>query len=587
MARTLAASPIDAGGRAAAPNPAPNSYGRRWLMPLLAVLAVGLDLGWLATDTGGTYATSVFSDLATVLLPLVAAIACVRAGLVRTGSGRRGWLLVGTGAAVWGIGNAVSAWYELVRGTGLPHPSVADAGYLAMVPLVLAGIGALTTIRRGALRGMLDGLIVAGSLLLVSWALVLGPLFAAHPDTGLARTVSLAYPIGDVALGTMLFLLLSRAHRSQRLPLGLVAAGTLSLAVAGSGSAYLAQHTSSGGDLVAAGRFTGFLLIALAGWYASRRPLTGATAAGGDRLWTAMPYAPLAAAVTVSIVLTVAGRPTSVLLYALQTALVLLVVLRQLVSVRENAVLAGRLAATVADLRDQEELLRHMAFHDSLTGVANRSLFANRAEHAMARQDREQGPMAMLYIDLDGFKPINDRLGRDTGDLLLIEVARRLRQCVRAGDTLARLGGDEFAILADAVDADGASALADRVIASLAEPFVVNDLVLGVSASIGIAGREPGEAGFSELLRRADVAMYTAKLQGKGHYVKFVAGYPGGLTDTRTGRTAGYGQPRSQAGRRSRSRSHPANGPAPVRASLPVGPDSGSGGAKVYHLPPR
>ena len=167
----------------------------------------------------------------------------------------------------------------------------------------------------------------------------------------------------------------------------------------------------------------------------------------------------------------------------------------------------------------QSGQLAHLAFHDPLTGLANRSLFAQRSRQAISRAQRQGRVAALLFIDLDDFKHVNDSLGHAAGDVLLTAVADRLGQTVRAEDTAARLGGDEFGLLIeDARGDDDAAAVADRVLASLRAPFVTEGREVFVSASIGIA--RVGQHGdtFEELLRSADLAMYEAKRRGKGAF---------------------------------------------------------------------
>jgi diguanylate cyclase (GGDEF)-like protein/PAS domain S-box-containing protein len=162
-----------------------------------------------------------------------------------------------------------------------------------------------------------------------------------------------------------------------------------------------------------------------------------------------------------------------------------------------------------------ERELRHRAFHDSLTELANRALFANRLEHARARQLRTDTPVAVVVLDIDAFKTVNDSLGHSIGDELLVAAGDRLREAVRPGDTVARLGGDEFAILIE--DAPGIGELtqhAERLLACLNEPFDLAGKTLVVTASAGVTLSTPHD-GPDELIRNADMAMYLAKREGK------------------------------------------------------------------------
>jgi diguanylate cyclase (GGDEF)-like protein/PAS domain S-box-containing protein len=179
----------------------------------------------------------------------------------------------------------------------------------------------------------------------------------------------------------------------------------------------------------------------------------------------------------------------------------------------------------VTERRVLEEQLAHRAFHDSLTNLANRALFTDRVEHAVARQSRRNEPVSVLFLDLDGFKNVNDTLGHGPGDELLQRVAERLYGCARDVDTVARLGGDEFAILIeDSRDESGAARVAERILTALSEPFDIGGKAVSISASIGIAVSDLDEkekAGAQDLLRNADIAMYMAKGSGKACYEIF------------------------------------------------------------------
>lgn len=173
------------------------------------------------------------------------------------------------------------------------------------------------------------------------------------------------------------------------------------------------------------------------------------------------------------------------------------------------------------DITERKELelqLRHQAFHDQLTGSANRALFRDRADHALKRAARIRKPIAVLYCDLDNLKTVNDNYGHDVGDKLLALVAGRFGELIRAEDTVARLGGDEFAILLTDSGGEGAARhVAGRLLEALAEPFEIDGHTVRTSASVGIA-LSWGRQEVDELLRNADLAMYTAKNSGKARY---------------------------------------------------------------------
>jgi diguanylate cyclase (GGDEF)-like protein/PAS domain S-box-containing protein len=173
----------------------------------------------------------------------------------------------------------------------------------------------------------------------------------------------------------------------------------------------------------------------------------------------------------------------------------------------------------VSERKAFEAQLAHQAFHDAVTGLPNRALFGDRVEHATARQRRSDSPVAVLFLDLDDFKAVNDSLGHAAGDALLREVGERLAGCVRSVDTAARLGGDEFAILLDGLDPESSAAgVAERVLQDMAVPFMLDGRAIPVHASVGVAlstDVAPGLGAAQRLLRNADVAMYVAKEQGK------------------------------------------------------------------------
>jgi len=178
-----------------------------------------------------------------------------------------------------------------------------------------------------------------------------------------------------------------------------------------------------------------------------------------------------------------------------------------------------RLLAEVAERKEAQRQLALQARHDALTGLANRRLFQDRLEQAESAARRHDGSLSVMYLDLDGFKAVNDRLGHHAGDQLLKIIAERLRNQLRQEDLVARLGGDEFAVLLEQIaDRDQLAQVASKLIAAVAEPARIGGQVVEVGVSIGIA-RYPADANASsKLLRRADQAMYEAKNAGRGRY---------------------------------------------------------------------
>ncbi|MDQ3107645.1 MAG: EAL domain-containing protein, partial [Actinomycetota bacterium] len=189
------------------------------------------------------------------------------------------------------------------------------------------------------------------------------------------------------------------------------------------------------------------------------------------------------------------------------------------VSARLDDPTIGGMVLNTRDITERkvlEEQLAHQAFHDALTGLANRALFRDRVEHALARMRRQRRPIAVLLLDIDGFKNVNDSLGHAFGDAFLVAVAERLRDLLRPSDTPCRLGGDEFAVLVeDLTDAIDATVVAERILDALRLPFVVDGKEVVTAASIGITIAESTSRDADDLLRNADVAMYTAKSRGR------------------------------------------------------------------------
>lgn len=179
-------------------------------------------------------------------------------------------------------------------------------------------------------------------------------------------------------------------------------------------------------------------------------------------------------------------------------------------------------ATEVTERRELERALEHRAFHDSLTDLPNRALFDERLRRALARSRDGEGALAVLFLDLDNFKLVNDSLNHDAGDALLVEVAGRVRSCMRETDTAARLGGDEFTVLVEGISGrSGAVMVAERIAEALGKPFYVAGQELSVTFSVGIALSFEGEEEPADLLRDADVAMYQAKRGGRARYEIF------------------------------------------------------------------
>jgi diguanylate cyclase (GGDEF)-like protein len=289
--------------------------------------------------------------------------------------------------------------------------------------------------------------------------------------------------------------------------------GVAMTAVADSAFAYLtADGTYGGGSWIDTGWVAGFLLVALAALRSRRYPVVAVSdgSVGRSRLY--LPYVPVAVALVLAVDEEFHSGRLGHFLFLTMLALVILVVTRQVLTLSDNIDLIRRLS-------DRERQLEYQATHDPLTDLANRTRFRECVARALSGHGpRRPARVAVLFIDLDDFKDVNDRLGHQVGDQLLVAVADRLRSCVRPTDVAARLGGDEFAVLVtEARSPRELLAIADRILDALRAPVVLAGVeAVTTQGTVGVAIAEVADIGTDELLRRADVAMYAAKARGKG-----------------------------------------------------------------------
>jgi diguanylate cyclase (GGDEF)-like protein/PAS domain S-box-containing protein len=620
----------------------------RWTWRYIAavgavVAASALFFAWIGFKIDGAHAANVVDDLGEMVAALVAAPCCLVAARAKRGRARLGWTLLGCMALLWGIGEALYSWYDLVTGS-IPFPSLADAGFLLAVPFGFMGI--MTFFRppvglTSRLRAAVDALIVASSILLISWLLVLQAVYVGRSGTVLAQGLSLAYPLGDIVILSAVAIVSGRSRSEHRLPLGWIAAAMVAIAVSDSAFMYLTQDGQYGpSQLVDGGWVVGFLILALAAFKpVSRTPRRSST---HERTW--VPYVPVIVAIGIVCLRSMQGHRLDGFARWTFVAVLLFVIVRQFLTLRENQTLTDGLEATVrartSELRQSEERLRtliqnvsdvisvvcedgtivymspsatdvlgydpdamigssvfdrvhpddreravtffadrstdgtggrrlqvrlragdgcwrqtesiageaiddpesnrlvlatrdvterdrlerqlaHQAFHDPLTGLANRALFTDRVEHALARSRRGGSQLAVVLIDLDEFKSVNDTLGHAAGDELLLEIADRLSEIARTEDTVARLGGDEFAVLIENCEELTAIGATERFQQKLITPITIDGHELIVAATAGIAIGGPSTESVAELLRNADIALYRAKSTSKGTHALF------------------------------------------------------------------
>jgi diguanylate cyclase (GGDEF)-like protein len=427
---------------------------------------------------------------------------------------RSAWRLLALASLSYLGGDVSQTFYEVAGKK--PYPSVGDVMYLLFYPLMLWGLLRFPHARRNTAertRLLLDLAVVAiGGSAIVTY-LVLGPTALQGGSSTLQTAFSVAYPVGDmVLLVGLATLLLGQLLYSSRLALRFLAAGLVFYVAADLVYGYITLHsTYAGGDPVDALWMVAIAFLAVAG--SAQRPVDGPEeipfAAEHQRL-SRIPY--FAVAVGFGLLL-VSQRHDSLFPDISLTATA--VVLATLVSVRQF--LAQR------DLLTTQGQLSHQSLHDGLTDLPNRILALDRAQQMLARSRRLQTPVAALFIDLDGFKHVNDTFGHAAGDELLRTVAARLMTVVREGDTAARLGGDEFVVLLEGSTLDaGPELVAERLLEVLCQPYDLTDTLgrhVSVTASIGIALGIRDTA--DELLRDADLALYGAKAAGRNRYLLF------------------------------------------------------------------
>ena len=358
---------------------------------LAAVAAAALGAGflaWIGLDVGGEGVTELVSNLVQASAALLAAAACFSAagrnpygfGRAWTASLHRAWRLLGSAALAWGLGQV--AWTVIELRDGTPGvPTVADLGYLAAVPLLIAGVLAFPTAPMRAtarLRTLLDGLLIAASLLFLGWATVLGDAFRSNGSSAIERAICLTYPLGDIVAGTIALVLLTRSRGRGVVHLSMIAAAVFSLLVADLGFAYKHPTGSYGtGAMLDAGWVVGWLLLAAT----ALKPTVAELRRSDDEeepsiMRLALPYAPLIVAAVTGVAIQIGTGTFEPFLVFTGTVIGLLVISRQIVALIENRQLNARLRATVVQLSEREQelkdgLRRELAAADKLRALGD------------------------------------------------------------------------------------------------------------------------------------------------------------------------------------------------------------------------
>ena len=438
-------------------------------------------------------------------------------------------LLIACSILSYIIGQIIWTLNENVLHVAVLFPSWADAGYLAAYPLALLAILFLPRHRRSPTsrtRIAFDAVIAMIGVVTFSWYFVLGPSIM-HGDASMVRRLLGAiYPLFTLVLIFCLILLTVRNNQRAMRPvtyLLFMAFAVLTIA----NTIYNFQQLHNQyvtGNLVDLGWPLGFLLLGLAarGIYVLPQPLASEqitdskqTAKQNTPWQILIPYAWVP---TLAILLLFIWRREDhsnlvIGVVAGTVILLSLVFMRQAVAVRElHALYANNDALAEANM-----LLEIQATHDALTGLPNRSFLQKRLEEEAQKAHDDNTPAALLLLDLDRFKEVNDTLGHTVGDMLLQKIGQRLQSYLHPNDLIARLGGDEFAIVLPATDAEGAVRAARTLIGALDMPILVDGHAFSIGGSIGIALTPEQGFDVTTLLRCADVAMYVAKRSQSGH----------------------------------------------------------------------
>lgn len=447
---------------------------------------------------GGPVVAEVVSDTAFITFGLFAVGCAFAATTAKGGRARLSWALITVGALGWVFGEVVKCFYPSVTGSPMPFPSIADAGFLSLPVMVVIALVLLPVGRAGlsAARLLMDGVTVAGSLFMIGWVMFLRNMFGSAGFHSLGFAVGLAYPILDLVAIAVGLLTLIRAQGAVRLPVALLLTGVVLMSVSNDVCWLLVPIGGyARGDLVDAGWAGSMLAVGLAALASFRPERADRNPTSTVSTW--LPYLPLSVAGVVVVQDLV--TPSSVWVLSLTALLLVAVFFRQFLVVGQNQ----RLLDVVAQ----------QALRDPLTGLANRFLFHDRLTHAVDLHKRELfGVLAVLSLDLDDFKLVNDGLGHAAGDVLLVQVAKRILDTVRNGDTVARFGGDEFVILIEK-GPETPGAVAQTVVEAFDEPFVVDGHVLFIrpSAGLSIAPARDLDLRADVLLKQSDLAMYSAK----------------------------------------------------------------------------
>ena len=542
----------------------PPLFSRGILVSLLILAAIAAALR-LIQDAEQR---SQFSDTVSALVDGLSAVllfAAARASAKRSKRWALAWGLLMGAALLYTAGDTVWTYLEAFVHEA-PFPSLADAFYLLYYPAFLLGV--ICLVRRPATLGelannALDLAVILATAILGFNNFLIEPIIRSNAGaTPVEQTILAAYPVGDlVMLGALLLILYndpqggrmegaSAELQHPTIPVLFLAGGMLTMIVADCIYSYqsLLGTYLSGGVLdlawIVASLATG--LAGLAQWSALREPLNAigqyrpgpVFRARAAFVKTYLPYLWLLGAFALLVLSALQPAAMSFSQVAIAVSVILALVLaRQFITLSANQRLNSQLKEQAAKLESAnrelnleiaqrlrvQEKLAYDVLHDQMTGLANRQLFLDRLGQAIKHSKRHREmSFAVLFLDLDAFKVVNDSLGHSFGDQLLIAVGKRLEGALRSGDTVARFGGDEFAILLDELDNEAsAMQVAEKVLGSISQPFHLETHDIHITASIGVTTDLNKYDHADDLLRDVDLAMYQAKALGKSRCAMF------------------------------------------------------------------
>lgn len=441
--------------------------------------------------------------VAILLLPVLAFLL----GAVEQRDSRLGWFLIGAGLALNSIGEA---YFFFAQRTLTDFPTLGDFFCLALFPPLFAGV--ILLVRRERERARLsigtDGVIIALAIGSLAYGLIFNTLLGNASGSRLLVGGELAYPILDLAALTMLAVICTPSRFRVGAAYFWLMAG---MAVLLATDVANLKQTDQGADAPSIALYFGWglaiILLAVSSRFSAS--LTRSGAFRGRVLGVALGGAML---LSLGLMLAETANDQNPVVIASSGAALLLGLARLFRTLAENSRLIREREEVIAEQREMQSRLRYLADHDPLSGLCNRRRFAERVDEQLSYARRYKHSGALLFIDLDSFKFINDSFGHPTGDRVISRVAAAIAGSLRATDTAARLGGDEFAVLLPEVDEDGALRAAETVLGAIkAGP----DPIVGASAGVVVFGGDR-KLTAGELFIAADIALYDAKAAGHG-----------------------------------------------------------------------